>query len=111
MFSDFNARITLCEPARQQSTVNGSMVDTAALVLGTVYAKIEPVNGREIKSGVEILAETDTRITLRWSPLVERLTTAHYATHKGTTFNFVNVIIPLDRRFIYILAKSGVNRG
>lgn len=111
MFSEFNARIDLYEPAQIQSAINGSMVAATPLRLGTVYAKVEPFNGREVKTGVGLIGETDTRIKIRWSPLTERLTDAHWAERKGTIYSFVKVIIPLDRRFIEILAKSGVDRG
>lgn len=111
MFSTFRHRIELQEFTRDQNMNNGAIIKNWG-TLGFVYCSIDPYTGTEKLTPDQILPEVTTIIKMRWSPLTERLTAAHRAKHKGTYFNFVRVLYPkLDRREIWILAKSGVNNG
>jgi SPP1 family predicted phage head-tail adaptor len=97
-----------------QDASGDEVVDwAAATVLGTVWGAIEPIRGREATyAGDQILAEMDTRITVRWSPLAAQITAGHRLVHQGTPFNVVSVAhVKLAQREVEILCRSGINDG
>lgn len=65
--------------------------DDAWADVATVYASIEPLNGRELFAAQEHHAETTTRIRMRWRSGVDA---KMRATHGGTTYNILSVIDP-----------------
>lgn len=80
--------------------------------IGTVWASIEPMKGRERLLGDQIVGEMDTRIKVRWGAITKQITAAHRGVHQGVVFNFVSIAhIKLEQREIEIMAKSGVNDG
>jgi SPP1 family predicted phage head-tail adaptor len=81
--------------------------------LGTVWGAVAPVRGRESHyAGDQTLAETDTRITLRYGPLTKQISAKHRLVHQGTPFNVSRVVhVDLANREIEIMATSGVNDG
>lgn len=79
----------------------------------TVWASVEPMTGREGSGNVQVLADLDTIITIRWSPRVDAIT-AKWRVRQGSTV--YNVAAPpahvsLGEREIRLLCKSGVNDG
>lgn len=110
-FSDNKHRLTIQQPVPTQDQTTGELVN-AWTTIGTVWASIHPVRGREALRGEQMLAETDTKICVRWGPLTQLITSTHRGMHQGTVFNFVYVLpVKMANREIEILAKSGVNDG
>lgn len=104
-------RLTVQEPVRTQDPTTGELVAVWTTV-ATVWASIEPIRGRELLQGEQILDDMDTRLRIRWSPLSDTFTTAHRGIHQGSVFNFVSFAhVRLEQREIEIMAKSGVNDG
>lgn len=104
-------RLNIQAPAMTQDTTTGELVPTWTTI-GTVWASIEPMRGRERLLGDQIAGETDTRIKVRWNQITDQITVGHRGEHQGTIFNFVNVAhLYLEQREVEIMAKSGVNDG
>ena len=89
----------------------GDPVTTWATI-GTARAEVSPVGGKEATYGNQTLAEMDTKIYVRWSPLTEAITARHRILHQGTIFNIVSAAqIMLGKRSIELRCKSGINDG
>lgn len=81
-----------------------------------VWAAILPLTGREADIDNDILAEADTRIRLRYSPVTAALTPKYriryaddFAEH---IYNIVNVAdVGMAHVEIVVLAKSGLSEG
>lgn len=111
-FSDLKHRLVIRQPAQAQDPLTGELIDNPALVLGTVWARIEPLRGTELMRGEQILSKMDTRIVVRCNPVTNRITQAHSGECNGIIYDFVSVKqIMLDQRYIEIMAKSGLNNG
>ncbi len=107
----FQHRLELQAPVQVQDPATGEVTNDWQVV-GTVWARIEPIRGKEALVGEQILSDMNTRITIRWSPLAETLTSAHRGVHQNTIFNFVSIAhIRLERREVEIMARSGLNDG
>jgi len=107
----FQHRLEIQAPVQVQDPATGE-VTTSWQVVGTVWARIEPIRGKEAFVSEQVLADMNTRITLRWSPLAETLTNAHRGIHQNTIFNFVSIAhVRLERREVEIMARSGLNDG
>lgn len=110
-FSKYRHRLILQEPIRVQSQTTGAITETWGAI-GTVWASIEPLTGREVRANAEIIAVMDVRICMRWNTLTNRLTQAHRGLYLATVFNFVSIAnVGLLQREIEIMAKSGANNG
>lgn len=104
-------RLTVQAPVQTQDHATGDITNDWQTI-ATIWARIEPIRGREALIDEKILAEMNTRIMVRWSPLAEKLTSAHRGLHQDTIFNFVSIAhVLLERREIEIMAKSGINNG
>lgn len=106
-----NKRITLQRAIQAEDGVGGTI--TTWTDLGTVWASVEPIGGREALRAGQLLAEMDTRIIVRWSPLVEGLTAKDRIVRGTTIYNIVRP--PADRRMghkqVEIMCNSGINDG
>ena len=80
--------------------------------LQTVWAKIEPLTGREGDLDNNILAEADTRIRLRYSPLTASLSPVDRMRYGNRIYNVVN-LADVDTAHVEVVAlcKSGLNDG
>jgi SPP1 family predicted phage head-tail adaptor len=82
------------------------------VALGTFWASIEPLRGREFVAGGAIRAEMDTRIRLRWSKKLDEVNERYRITFQGKIYNVVSVAhIGLQHQEIEIMAKSGISQG
>lgn len=82
--------------------------------VATVWGAIEPTGGREGLGANQILGETDTRITTRWSGAVDDLAPAWRLRHQDAPYVYdVQSVahIALGRREVHINAKSGKTNG
>jgi len=86
------------------------------VTVDTVWAGIEPLKGQE-GGNVQVLAEMDTRIVIRWSPNMDAMTAKWRLRHADRRNPIIfNIAAPpahvnLGQREIQIMAKSGVNLG
>lgn len=104
-------RLNIQAPVMAQDSTTGELVPSWTTI-GTVWASIEPMRGRERLLSDQIVGEMDTRIRVRWNDITSQVTTAHRGEHQGSIFNFVSIAhLRLDQREIEIMAKSGVNDG
>jgi len=76
-------------------------------------ARIEPVGGREQLRGNQLLADVDTRITLRYSRAAAAITPTWRLRHGGRIYDISAPPIEknLGHAEIEILASSGLNDG
>lgn len=80
--------------------------------VGTVWAKVEPLRGREALIDGGVRDEMDTRITARYSPQLAAVIPKGRATFAGTIYNIVSAAhVDMDHRTIEFLCKSGLNNG
>lgn len=114
--ANFPHRISLQLATEVQESTGAPVKDWTTLA--TVYARIEPMSGRETLIGGGILAECDTKITIRFAPAVAAVFSAkaravHAAEGRPVTyFNIVNVSEPdLARGTFELRCKSGTNEG
>jgi head-tail adaptor len=110
-FSRRRHLVTVQRPVRTQDPTTGELVDDWAPV-GDFWASIAPLKGRELMTNEQILDKMDTRLTFRWSPMVDTFTAAYRGVHQGTVFNFTSIAhVNLAQREVEIMATSGVNNG
>lgn len=110
-FGDLRHRLEIQTPVVSQDSTTGEELTTWT-TLATVWASIAPIRGRELLRGDQIVADVDTRLIVRWSPLLDDLTAKHRGVHQGTVFDFKNIIhLKLGQQAIEILAKSGLTDG
>jgi len=103
-------RIAVDEPIATR-TAGGAESITWECV-GNAWASIEPIRGREALIGEQVLADMDTRIKVRWSKSLDRMTEKWRLRHEGRIYNIKQVAhIALRRREIEIMASSGLNNG
>ena len=81
--------------------------------LQTVWAKIEPLTGREGDLGnLEVRSDSDTRIRLRYSPLTASLSPVDRMRYGTRIYNVTNLAdVDTAHVEVVVLAKSGLNDG
>ncbi len=80
--------------------------------VGTYWANIKPLRGREALRVNVNLAEMDTVIELRWTPGLDQMTTKWRMRRPNVIYDLKSIAhVELDQREIEILAHSGVNEG
>lgn len=91
-----------------QQTGSG-MPDESWGDVATVYASVEPLNGRELFAAQEHHAEVTTRIRLRYR---SGITAKMRVSHGGTVYNILSVIDAEKRhKEIQLMCTDGVNEG
>lgn len=81
---------------------------------GTVSARVEPARSNEAQLSNASLVPVDTKITVRWSPSLDEVSTKWRARNVkyGTIYNIQGVQhINLAKRDIEIMAQSGIDEG
>ena len=77
--------------------------------VATVWAAVEPLQGREFFAAQTAFSETTTRIRMRYRP---GITTTMRILFEGAFYNVQSVIEPhTRRRELQLMCKSGVNDG
>ena len=75
----------------------------------TVWASIEPLQGRELVNAQSVFAETTVKITMRY---LSGVTTAHRITHGGKIYNIQSVLnTEMQNRELVLMASEGLNEG
>lgn len=97
----------------KQSTQGDDGGEVIAWVpVATVWASIEPVGGREAMRANQIVADTETRIKIRWSSQVAAIDATWRAVHGGTIYNIKRIAnIKSANREIELMCESGVTSG
>lgn len=73
------------------------------------WAKVEPLQGRELATAQTVNAETTTRITMRY---LAGVIPANRITFDGKYYNLQSVVDPeLKHRELIIMASEGLNAG
>lgn len=107
----YRHRVVIEEPV-QSADATGA-VSTAWLQRAQVSAAVEPIGGREAIFGNQPLGEMDTRIRVRWTPMLARMTAAWRVRHGGRIYSIVRP--PADKalghREIELMCSTGVNAG
>jgi len=103
-------RVAIDQPINTQNETGEEITDWE--LVGTFWARIHPLNGREALQANVNISEMDTRITLRWSSVLDVMTTGWRIRFKDTIYDLKSVLtLELARREIEVMAKSGVNLG
>lgn len=103
-------RLTVQRPESVRDATGGETITW--VTVGTVWASIEPVSGRESQGVNQILAETDTRIVMRWSGLVDDLAPKWRLLHQTTAYDVQSVAhLAIGRREVHVNARSGKTDG
>lgn len=110
--SALNRRITIQQRGTAQDEF-GAQVNTWTEI-GSLWASIEPLNGRELIAAQAVQSEISHRITIRYQPQFSN--PKHVATmrimYKDRIFNiYAAMNIAEGNRMIDILATEGVNEG
>ena len=103
-------RLEIEQPISTQDASGSPVV--AWLPVGTVWASIEPIKGREALTSNQILGTMDARIRIRQHPLLSSMTAKWRLKYSGVIFNIVSIAhIALGNREIEIMCLSGSNDG
>ena len=103
-------RLWIDEPITTQDETGGEVITWEPI--GQVWAAIEPVRGREALIAGANLSIMDTKIRIRWSPTVDRVTSKWRGRYGDTVYDIVSVAhLKTGRREIELLCKSGANDG
>lgn len=94
--------------ASPQQTASGQPDESWSTYL-TVWAAVEPLNGRELYAAQEHHAEVTTRIRMRHRSGV---TAKMRVTYGGMTYDIKAIVNPEERnRELQLLCAEGVNQG
>ena len=78
--------------------------------VATVYAAVEPLNGREFFKAQEIQSETKVRMRLRYGSELASLTAAWRVTFDGKVYNILSIIQPSEiNQEIILMCSDGVS--
>jgi SPP1 family predicted phage head-tail adaptor len=106
-----NRRVILDRNVTTQDSSGDPVADWQPFA--TVWAAIIPLTGREADLGDnDILAEADTRIRLRYSPVTAALRPVDRIRYGAHIYNIVNVAdVDTAHEEIQVIAKSGLSEG
>jgi SPP1 family predicted phage head-tail adaptor len=107
-------RVTIDRNVTTQDSSGDPVADWQEVA--TVWAKITPLTGREGDIDGSILAEADTRIRLRYSPVTATLSPVNRIRYVGkyatTIYNIVSAAnVDIAHVEVLIFAHSGLNDG
>jgi SPP1 family predicted phage head-tail adaptor len=84
-------------------------VETSWVDYATVYAAIEPIQGREFFAALQVNAETTVRIRIRY---LSGVTKKSRVTFEGRIYNIQSIIDADERhREMQLMCSEGVNDG
>lgn len=103
-------RVTI-ERRTTTTDAHGDQLDTWT-TMATVWAAIEPLNGREYFAASGEASEVTARIRLRYQSELAGMTTADRVTHNGVNYDIRSVINPEQRGMELVLMCSiGARNG
>lgn len=97
-------RVTIERVTYTQDPMGGMTEEWAPLV--TLWAAVEPLNGRELFAASTTLSETTTRVRIRYRP---DLTVIDRINHNGTLYDITAIINPKsgDRELVLMCKANG----
>jgi SPP1 family predicted phage head-tail adaptor len=100
-------RVTLQSETRNPDAAGGAVVSWSALAHApTVWARVEPLLGREALQAMQLKAPVSYRVTMRWR---DDITAAMRLVWGARVLNIRSIINPDERRrYIEILCEEGV---
>ncbi|WP_052140327.1 phage head closure protein [Janthinobacterium lividum] len=105
-----NKRVFVDRPTVTQGDDGGDIA--AWLLVGEVWASIAPVGGREAARAGQIIGSTETRIVIRWSPVMADINATWRIRRGDVIYNISRVVNGnLSNREIELTCESGVNDG
>jgi SPP1 family predicted phage head-tail adaptor len=108
MAGSLNRRVTLQSKTVSQDATTGIVTEGWADV-ATVYAKIQPLGGRELELAKAIASEVTYQIDVRYRPT---LTAAMRLVYEGRYFNIHAVIdVDMKHEVLQIMCSEGLNNG
>jgi SPP1 family predicted phage head-tail adaptor len=106
----YNKRLTLSYPVKAESGFGDAV--TSWSNLGTVWASIEPLKGRESMVASQLQAPQDHRICIRYHPALSSMDATWRAEYNGLVYNIVTPVnVNLANREIELMCSTGVNDG
>lgn len=103
-------RLDIEQPISTQDASGAPVISW--LPVGTMWASIEPIKGREALTANQSLAVMDTRIKVRAHPLLASINAKWRVKYNGVIYNIVSVAhIQLGNREIELMCVSGANDG
>jgi len=104
---DLNRRISILEYKVERDEYGGE--DGRWIVVGRVWAKIEPTTGVEFLQGQQVQAEQTTKITVRYYPALDVM---HRVEYGGKVYEILAVAdLITNHRWTVITAKEMVSDG
>ena len=80
--------------------------------VATIWAAVEPLNGREFFTAQQINAEMKVRIRIRYGSEWASITAAWRVTFNNKTYDIVEIIQPKEiNQEIILMCSQGVNEG
>lgn len=99
-----NRRITIFKPPGPEDVDEAGQPIDYHIPIATVWASIEPLNGRELFAAQQANAEVTTRIRIRYRKGIDRTMIARY---DGTEFEFLYTIHKdYAKKELHIMAKE-----
>lgn len=78
----------------------------------TVWGSIEPLRGREALTAAQLLADMDTRIILRWAPIISGITEKWRLRYQSIVYNIISIAnVDMRNEKLEIYCRSGKNVG
>jgi SPP1 family predicted phage head-tail adaptor len=107
-----NERITLQYPVVARDAATGDETVTWA-TLRDVWARVEPIKGREAFAGGVSLADADTRMLIRVAPDIRSALSSKWRVmHRGRPYNLFSVAESnMGAEYFELLARTGANEG
>ena len=103
-------RVVIQQPVNA-ADATGQMVATWTTV-GTVWAAVEPLNGREYMTAQQVDSETTTRIRTRYGSEISSIDPSWRITFDSRNFDIQSVIRPNEYGDeLVIMAGEGLNNG
>lgn len=105
-----NRRVTIDRNFATQDSSGDPVADWQPLA--TVWANITPLTGREGDIDRDIMADVDTRIRLRYSPLTAALSAVDRIRYGERIYNIMSAFdVDTEHVEVRVLARSGMNDG
>ena len=103
-------RLEIEQPISTQDASGSPVISW--LAVGTVWASIEPIKGREALTSNQVIGTMDARIRIRQHPLLAAINPKWRCKYNGVIFNIISVAhIALGNREIELMCLSGANDG
>jgi SPP1 family predicted phage head-tail adaptor len=106
----YNKRLLIQQPVKVESSFADAV--TTWPDVGTVWALIEPLKGRDAMLANQLLAPQDTKILIRYHAALTAMNATWRCSYNGVVYNIVSVVnVNLANTEFELMCTSGVNDG